>query len=440
LKPVWLYHEYLRGLSLKDQALQDLPHWFELTLREQDVIRYVINGHSPKEIAQALGCSPEHVYNMRARIRSKLGIRETVSLRNWVLKNSQVAKSLLLCLITFGLMNPCVATSEAANFKEQTTWLANLEWPDQAAALDSSMMHWIPTLNATQMRLPGIRIWTLACLLTDQEEGLRKMAPVVLRMTELDSAWVAEELQGLRWAYDPWYEQWTALWRMQALELENTSGQIQSQITPRHILKAAAPDLYRHDRLNAHAMASAWHDILELEAWAQQNWQRDQLRWHLTIGVALLVLCVFAMTVAHLLRKHRALRTTANAPLPISIQARDREIRRGLKTLEEMGELGWVARVDLAQNLQNLALQNENHPDLEPDLELTKTEMRFAILLLLGRTTEDIASELNCSKSRIYNIRAKLRAKLDIGNTTSLSKTLRDRWALGRMLLEVADE
>lgn len=72
--------------------------------------------------------------------------------------------------------------------------------------------------------------------------------------------------------------------------------------------------------------------------------------------------------------------------------------------------------------------------------DIERQEMRFDILLLLGRTTEDIASELNCSKSRLYNIRAKLRAKLDIGNTTSLSKTLRDRWVLGRMLLEVADE
>ncbi|WP_200960451.1 LuxR C-terminal-related transcriptional regulator [Rhizobium sp. Root651] len=51
-----------------------------LTAKEREVARYIVNGHTSKEIAQSLGISPRTVEVHRGAIMKKLGVRNAAEL------------------------------------------------------------------------------------------------------------------------------------------------------------------------------------------------------------------------------------------------------------------------------------------------------------------------------------------------------------------------
>jgi DNA-binding CsgD family transcriptional regulator len=51
-----------------------------LTAKEREVARYIVNGHTSKEIAQSLGISPRTVEVRRGAIMKKLGVHNTAEL------------------------------------------------------------------------------------------------------------------------------------------------------------------------------------------------------------------------------------------------------------------------------------------------------------------------------------------------------------------------
>jgi len=56
------------------------PRSAVLTAKEREVARYIVNGHTSKEIAQSLGISPRTVEVHRGAIMKKLGVRNAAEL------------------------------------------------------------------------------------------------------------------------------------------------------------------------------------------------------------------------------------------------------------------------------------------------------------------------------------------------------------------------
>ena len=67
---VWTF-EHLRDRSRSSAVL---------TAKEREVARYIVNGHTSKEIAQSLGISPRTVEVHRGAIMKKLGVHNTAEL------------------------------------------------------------------------------------------------------------------------------------------------------------------------------------------------------------------------------------------------------------------------------------------------------------------------------------------------------------------------
>ncbi len=69
----------LIGFSAKEQSMSDIAYR-DLTSREQEVMRLLVEGFTSKEISDKLCISPKTVENHRTNIMNKLGIHRTVEL------------------------------------------------------------------------------------------------------------------------------------------------------------------------------------------------------------------------------------------------------------------------------------------------------------------------------------------------------------------------
>jgi DNA-binding CsgD family transcriptional regulator len=64
---------------------------FHLTLREQQILRMICDGHSTKQIAYLLGVSHKTISCHRGRLLSKAHVHDTISLFRWALENRHVS-------------------------------------------------------------------------------------------------------------------------------------------------------------------------------------------------------------------------------------------------------------------------------------------------------------------------------------------------------------
>ena len=77
--------ETLKKLPGKETQIND-AHYGRLTAREQEVLRQLAEGRSPKEIAEKLFISPKTVENHRANIMNKLELHSTIELVRYAAK------------------------------------------------------------------------------------------------------------------------------------------------------------------------------------------------------------------------------------------------------------------------------------------------------------------------------------------------------------------
>lgn len=77
--------ETLMKLPAKETKITD-AHYGSLTAREQEILRLLAEGLSPKEIADKLFISPKTVENHRANIMKKLNLHSTIDLVRYAAK------------------------------------------------------------------------------------------------------------------------------------------------------------------------------------------------------------------------------------------------------------------------------------------------------------------------------------------------------------------
>jgi len=65
-------------------SIDGIQHVEKLTLREKEILQLIASNFDPKEIARLVRISPEHVYNMRSKIRKKLELDASVDLEEWL--------------------------------------------------------------------------------------------------------------------------------------------------------------------------------------------------------------------------------------------------------------------------------------------------------------------------------------------------------------------
>jgi len=80
-----LIRDYLER-ARTDQPLTDEP----LTVREQEVVKLIAEGHSSKEIAETLVISDKTVERHRANILEKLGMHDRVELTRYAIRRGLV--------------------------------------------------------------------------------------------------------------------------------------------------------------------------------------------------------------------------------------------------------------------------------------------------------------------------------------------------------------
>ena len=59
------------------------------------------------------------------------------------------------------------------------------------------------------------------------------------------------------------------------------------------------------------------------------------------------------------------------------------------------------------------------------DLDLTPTEIEVAECILLGLNAQEIAAQLQCTPSYIYNVRSSVRKKLDLDPESPIERQLK---------------
>lgn len=84
--------EYYAPARLLAELARELAHGdpykhVKLTPRERDVVRRIGQGHTYREIAEALGISEKTVATYRERASEKLGVRSRAELVRWALEN-----------------------------------------------------------------------------------------------------------------------------------------------------------------------------------------------------------------------------------------------------------------------------------------------------------------------------------------------------------------
>lgn len=76
-------------LRLKDPENQDGSSE-SLTVREREILQYILEGKSSKEIADLLSLSVITVYNHRTSIKNKLGIRQNIDLFKYGIRHGYI--------------------------------------------------------------------------------------------------------------------------------------------------------------------------------------------------------------------------------------------------------------------------------------------------------------------------------------------------------------
>ena len=64
--------------------LENIEMYGQLNDREKEVAGYIASGFNSKEIAQMLHVTTQHIYNVRSRIREKVGVPDDQDLLNWL--------------------------------------------------------------------------------------------------------------------------------------------------------------------------------------------------------------------------------------------------------------------------------------------------------------------------------------------------------------------
>lgn len=423
--PVELFEQWMASSSRINHGLEDVPNWQELTEKERELLKWVQLGKGPKESAQILGCSPEHVYNMRTRIRQKLKIEENKDLKEWLEKfrNLSVIALMLISASAWGQRNGL----RTPYFNE----LSALEWPVDSTKMDSIVRCHMASINPTKMNLPEIRIWTTACLLTGEMEGIQRLTHRVEQMVEVDSVWVADILREVRWAYDPWYSMWAEVLRMQAIQWDGAPG-APIALTPQAILQAEAPRFHRRNKIHTEELEKFWTNTQALHEWAIQARKEDLRRWGRTsIGMAF-VLMLSLLSWRYLSSRYKQ---NVNRTDSTSLALEKAQIIPLLKKMEN-GRADTTDSIDLLLALSACAnRRGETLPDVAPDdLNFSTMEERFAAYLLAGNSTSEIAEKLNCSTSRVYNIRSSVRTKLGIHRRVPIERALLEKWSLARWI------
>jgi DNA-binding CsgD family transcriptional regulator len=70
--------------------LETIEFYEQLNEREREVAGYIASGFNSKEIAQLLNVTIQYIYNVRSRIRDKIGVPNDVDLLDWFREAAQV--------------------------------------------------------------------------------------------------------------------------------------------------------------------------------------------------------------------------------------------------------------------------------------------------------------------------------------------------------------
>lgn len=95
-KALLIVRRLREGLSHAPESrlnLENIEFYDQLNEREKVVANYIAAGFNSKEIAQMLHVTPKYTYNIRSRIRAKLGVPETDDLLKWLRNESMSDKS-----------------------------------------------------------------------------------------------------------------------------------------------------------------------------------------------------------------------------------------------------------------------------------------------------------------------------------------------------------
>lgn len=423
--PVRLFERWIASSSRVNHGLAHVPNWQVLTEKEQELLKWVHLGKGPKESAQILGCSPEHVYNMRTRIRQKLHIEENKDLREWLEKfrSLSVIALMLISASAWGQRNGL----RTPHFNE----LSTMEWPVDSTKMDSVVRFHLASINPSNMNLPEIRLWTTACLLTGKMEGIQRLTHRVEQMVEVDSVWVADILREVRWAYDPWYSKWAEVLRMQAIQWDGAPG-APIALTPQTILQAEAPRFHRRNKIHSEELEKFWSNTQALHEWAIQDREKSIRRWGIASAGLAVVLILSLTAWKHISSRYERADNRTDDALLVEEKA---QIIPLLKKLES-GNADSTDSIDLLLALSACAYRRgETLPEVGHDhLKFSSMEKRFAAYLLAGNSTSEIAEKLNCSTSRIYNIRSSVRTKLGTPRQVPIERALLEQWTLARWI------
>lgn len=363
-----------------------LPEWDALTEREKEALFWILRGEEPDALAERMQCKRSHIYNLRTRLRNKLGVDAKDDWVGWWKRQAH--------LLLFGLAmgsahaqsdweSAMAAALHVTDRPDTLTWLL-VEDTEGMAALNRWVYHG----------------WQ--ALATGDASALQQLEPLDAATIPPAHAWLVPLMQ----------QPTEALERMKLTQLRvhDVLGQIlEQQSSP--VLKS-----------------------LETEPWVSEGtpierraeqWRRAQ--W----GLFALALAAAGVL---LVRSRR----TRKAPEPPPVAGfapllEESEVALHRTEVEEVvsGETANAAALRAARHaLELLALPMREelaaarHRLPEVWAEFTPKERQVALLLAQRIPPQEIAEMLRYSPAYVYNIKSELRKKWGVNSSTELDRAL----------------
>jgi DNA-binding CsgD family transcriptional regulator/tetratricopeptide (TPR) repeat protein len=365
---------------------EHLAEWDDLTEREKEALFWILRGEEPDALAERMQCKRSHVYNLRTRLRGKLGIDAKDDWVGWWKR--QV--NLLLLWLAFGSVHAQQDWTSA-----MATALQPTERPDTLAWLSAEDTEGMEPLNR----------WVYhgwQALATGDASVLQQLEPLNAEAIPSSYAWleplVKQPAEGLE--------------RMQLTQLrvrDHLDQILEQRQSP--VLRSLETEQWVNEGTPSER---------RIEQWRRVQW-----------GLFALVLLAGSLLVVRLPR-------TPSAPSPPPVAAfepllEDSEVALYRTQVEEVVSLGTANAAELraarhALELLSLPMREElaaaRHRLPEVWAEFSPKERQVALLLAQRIPPQQIAEMLRYSPAYVYNLKSELRRKWGFHSSTELDRAL----------------